>query len=134
MEHFLFIILFQILCDDRNLWTFLGTKLTFFIFLVLFIALFSIITLVLDSGVHGYFVLHTKIFGKRNFCTLNKIGSITILLGSLKIRNIFSEFSQKSIEKNMNMSFLNVMICYYFPLETVLLSWLKINLPKNKSM
>ena len=57
MEHFLFIILFQILCDDRNLWTFLGTKLMFFIFLVLFIALFSIITLVLDSGVHGYFVL-----------------------------------------------------------------------------
>ena len=75
---------------------------------------------------------HTKIFGKRNFCTLNKIGSITILLGPLKIRNIFSEFSQKSIVKNMNMSFLNVMICYYFSLETVLLSWLKINLREKQ--
>ena len=75
---------------------------------------------------------HTKIFSERNFCTLDKIGSITILLGSLKIRNIFSEFSQKSILKNMNMSFLNVMICYYFSLETVLLSWLKINLREKQ--
>ena len=52
VEHFLFIIL---LCDDRTLWTSLGTKITCFIFLVLL--LFSFITLVLESRLHSYFVL-----------------------------------------------------------------------------
>ena len=53
VERLLFIIL---LCDDRIFWTSLDTKLTCFMFLVL-IALFSFITLALESGVYSYFVL-----------------------------------------------------------------------------
>ena len=37
------------------------------------------------------------------------------------------------VVKNVNMSFLNTMLCYYFSLEAASLSCLKITLPKNKS-
>ena len=52
VEHFMFILL---LCDNRIPWTSLGTKMTYFIFLVLL--LFSFITLLLESRLHSYLVL-----------------------------------------------------------------------------
>ena len=57
VEHFLFIIL---LCDDRILWTSLGTKLKCFIFLILL--LFSFLTLVLESR-----IVISYLFLYRNF-------------------------------------------------------------------
>ena len=65
----------------RILWTSLGTKLTFLIFLVPF-ALFFFTTLVLESEVHRYFVL---VFIATLF--YSDVGSGTILIESLKIRN-----------------------------------------------
>ena len=55
LEHFLCSLYFsEILRDDGILWTSLGEKVTFFIFLVL---LLSFIILMLESRVHVYFVL-----------------------------------------------------------------------------
>ena len=55
-EHFLLIILSEILSDDKIIWASLGTTLIFFIFFGPLLWFFFII-LVLHSGVHGYFVL-----------------------------------------------------------------------------
>ena len=76
VEHFLFIIL---LCDDRILWTSLGTKLTCFIFLVL----------LLRIGNPYLFrtCFYTKVFSKRNFRTHYNVSPTTNLIESLKTRN-----------------------------------------------
>ena len=92
VELFLFIIL---LCDDKILWTSLGTKLTCFIFLVLL--LFSFKTLVLESRLHSYFVLVLyQNMSKCNFRRHYSVDSSTILIESLKTRNNCrtSDFSQ----------------------------------------
>ena len=79
VEHFLFIIL---LCDDRILWTSLGTKLTCFIFLVLLLCFPSC-----RESIVIRTCFYTKISSKRNFRTHFNVGSSTILIESLKTRN-----------------------------------------------
>ena len=74
---------FEILCDDRILWTSLGTKLTFFIFLVL-LHCFPNSSIKIRSPWLFRICFHTKIF---NFRTHYNVGSSTILIESLKIRN-----------------------------------------------
>ena len=47
------------------------------------------------------------------------VGYSTILIELLKIRNNSRTLATSPV-KNMNMNFLNIMLCYYFPLEAVL--------------
>ena len=83
---------------------------------------------------------HIKIFNKCNFRTHYNVGSSIILIESLKFRNN----SRIAVTSPSNLlwkvwilkvwSFRNIMLCYYFSLEAVLKAWLKITLPKNKSI
>ena len=76
VQHFLFIIL---ICDDRLLWTSLGTKLTCFIVLVLLIRI--------GNPYLFRTCFYTKVFSKRNFSTHDNVSPTTILIESLKTRN-----------------------------------------------
>ena len=77
--------------------------------------------------------IHNKIFSKSNFRTHCNFGSSTILIQSLKFRNnsrITVTSPSNLLWKLQIRVFLNVMLCYYFSCKV----WLKIILPKNKSM
>ena len=76
VEHFLFIIF---ICADRILWTSLGTKLTFFIFLVLLLRI--------GNPYLSRTCFYTKDFSKRNFRTHYNVSPSTILIELLKTRN-----------------------------------------------
>ena len=61
---------------------------------------------------------YTKIFSKCNFCMHYNVGSSTTLFRSNSRITVTSP--SNLLWKTRNMSFLNVMLCYYFSLEAVL--------------
>ena len=72
---------------------------------------------------------HTRIFSKCNFRTHYNFSFSTILIESLRFRNNYriTVASPSKIVKAVNMSFLNIMLCFYFSLEAVLQSVAKNN-------
>ena len=88
---------------------FCAIALIFFIILVLFCA-----------------CIYTEKFSKYNAHTLCNVAIRN------NIQN-YSDFSQLFIVKNVNMSFLNIMLCYYFALEAVLQDMIKNN-PAEKQI
>ena len=82
---------------------FCAIALIFFIILVLFCA-----------------CIYTEKFSKYNAHTLCNVAMRN------NIQN-YSDFSQLFIVKNVNMSFLNIMLCYYLSLEAALQSMAKNN-------
>ena len=82
----------EILCDDIIFWTSFCTKVTFFIFLV------PLLWFPSWSMVIPYLLSH-QIFSK---CKCKK-----------QLSNC-SQFCQQFIVKTVNMSLLNIMLCYYF--------------------
>ena len=65
--------------------------------------------------------LHTKIFSKCKFRLHYNVGSSTIQIESLKFRNNsrIAVSSPGNLWKYVNMSFLNIILCYYLSLEAV---------------
>ena len=138
VEQFLLLYFSEILCDDRTLWMSLGTKWRFSYFLYYCFVFLHNSSVRISSPWLFRTCFHTKIFSKRNFRTLSKGGSSTILIQSLKIRNncrtLATSPSNLLWKMYVDMSFWNIILCYYFSLEAILLLWLKITLPKNSSM
>ena len=80
---------------------------------------------------------HTKIFSKCNFCTHYNVGSSTILIELLKFRNNFriTVTSSSNLLWRLSMwAFLNIILRYYFSLETILQDVAKNNSTKGRSM
>ena len=90
MEHLLFIILFQNLCDDRILWMPSGTKLYFSCFLCQwFVFLHNSSVRIGNLFLFFCTCFHIKNFCKCNFCKHCNVGFSSILLIELlKFRNI----------------------------------------------
>ena len=97
----------EILCDDGILWTFLGTKVTFFTFLVPLLSSMVLFT--------PKFLVSLSF---ARICNWLQHYSDWITKVQRPLPNC-SEFSQQFIVKTVNMSLLNVML-YYFSLEAVL--------------
>ena len=76
-----------ILCDNRTLWTSLGTKWRFLYFLYYCFVFLHNSSVRIGSPWLFRTCFHTNIFSKGNFWTLNKACSSTILIESLNIRN-----------------------------------------------
>ena len=76
-----------------------------------------------------------KTFSKRKFSLHYNVGSTTILIESLKFRKNFqiAVSSPSILYEYVNMSFLNIIICYYFSLEAVLQSMAENN-PTRKQI
>ena len=116
------------LCDDRILWTSLGTKLKFIIFLLLLYYCFVFLrnsSVRIGSPWLFCICFHTKILSKCKFRTHYNVGSSTILIES-SAELLRLTCPSNLLWKNMNMSFFNNMLCYYFFLEVVLPSWLNV--------
>ena len=99
------------------------------------VALFSFITLVLESeGVCSYFVLVfvPKFLVRVTFACLTKPAQVLFWLNRWKSETT-AELRRllPVIVKNVDMSFLNIMLCYYFSLEAILLPWLKLTYRKT---
>ena len=128
----------EILCDNRTLWTSLGTKWRFSYFLYYCFVFLHNSSVRIGSPWLFRTCFQTKVFSKRNFCRLNKAGSSTILTELLSIRNncttLATSPSNLLWKMYVDISFLNIILCCYSSLEAVLLSWLKITLLKNKLM
>ena len=123
VELFLFIILLR---DDRILWMFLGNRLVSYFLYYCFVFLHN--SSVRIGNPQLFFTcFYTQISSKHNFRTHFNVGSSTILIESLKTRNNCRTLV-------LSLSFLNIILYFYRPLKAVLLPWLKITQPKNKSV
>ena len=137
MEHFLLLYFSEILCNDRTLWRSLGTKWRVSYFLYYCFVFLHNSSVRISSPWLFRTCFHTKIFSKRNFRTLSKAGASTILIEALKIRNNCRTLPTSPSNLLWKM-YVDMSIKYYtlllFFLRSCLPSWLKITLPKNRSM
>ena len=109
----------EILCGNRILWTSLGTKLTFFIFLVPWLCFPLELSRVRLWCLRLFRTcFHAKICSKCNFSSHCNVHSSTILTESLKFWNNFriTVNSRSSLLQKLNMSFLYIILCYHFSL------------------
>ena len=129
VEHLLFIILLRVIEFFGSLWV-QNWRVSYFLYYCFFF---------LHIGSPQLFrtYFYTKISSKSNFRTHFNVGSITIRTESLKIRSncrTLATAPSNLLWKIWIWVFFNIMLYSYLSLEAVLLSWLKITQPKNKSM
>ena len=114
----------EILCGNRILSTSLGTKLTFFIFLVPWLCFPLELSRVRLWCLRLFGTcFHAKICSKCNFSSHCNVHSSTILTESLNFWNNFriTVNSRSSLLQKLNMSFLYIILSYHFYLGYVLI-------------